>query len=100
MNTLYELTSRYTAAAMQVKSQDCNFYISQAVTDQAKLTKICTDFNFRNLTDLKNFVRPFYYNNDPTSRASLKNKTAMTDAELNSLYDATNPTSFGSLINA
>jgi hypothetical protein len=68
------------------------------VSDQTKLTKICSDFNFRNLSDLKNFINPFYYNNDTASRSILKNKTAMTDAELNTLYDTTDPSSFGSLI--
>lgn len=63
MNTLYELTSRYVAAALQVNNQDCNYYISKAVTDPARVTKICTDFNFRNLANLKNFINPFYYNN-------------------------------------
>jgi hypothetical protein len=68
------------------------------VTDQTKLTKICSDFNFRNLTDLKNFIKPFYFNNDTASRATLKTLTAMTDAELNTLYDITDPSSFGSLL--
>jgi len=68
------------------------------VSDQTKLTKICSDFNFRNLTDLKNFIKPFYNNNDTASRAILKSLTAMTDAELNTLYDTTEPTSFGSLL--
>ena len=89
VNTLYELTSRYVAASLQVNNKDCKFYVSQAVTDQAKLTKICDDFDFRNLTDLKNFIQPFYYNNNTAYRANLKTLTSMTDAELNVLYDTT-----------
>ncbi len=68
------------------------------MTDQTKLTKICSEFNFRNLTDLKNFIQPFYLNNNTAARANLKSLTAMTDAELNTLYDTTDPSSFGSLL--
>ncbi len=68
------------------------------MTDQTKLTKICSEFNFRNLTDVKNFIQPFYLNNNTAARANLKSLTAMTDAELNTLYDTTDPSSFGSLL--
>jgi hypothetical protein len=40
----FELTSRYMAASIQVKSQDCKYFVSQAVTDQTRLDAICTKF--------------------------------------------------------
>ena len=43
----FELTSRYMAASMQLKSQDCKYFVSQAVTDQTKLDTICTKFQFK-----------------------------------------------------
>lgn len=90
----FEVTSRYLAAFIEVAKHDCNFYISQAVEDPAKVTTICGLYNFASLDDVKTFLHPMYFN-DTVSRQALMNATKMNDTEVTLLYNPLLPTSFG-----
>lgn len=90
----FEITSRHLAAYIQIAGKDCNYYVSQAVTDAPKVATICAAYPFTSLDKIKAMLRPLYFN-DATARQALMDSTKMTDAEVTLLYNGAITTSFG-----
>ena len=90
----FEITSRYIAAYIQIAGLNCSYFIGQGVMDPTKLSNICTKYPFNGLTNIQNLYQPLFFN-DLAARQYLLSETKMTDAELNAIYNASMPTSFG-----
>lgn len=63
-------------------------------TDIIKVNKICAQYKFSNLVDLRLFVNGTWF----TDYGRVEAATGLSEAQLNQFYDNTIPGSFGSVI--
>ena len=52
----FEVTSRYLAAYIEAAQLNCSYFINQTTEDEDKRKKICEQFKFSSLDDVKTFL--------------------------------------------
>lgn len=73
-------------------TQDCTYYMSQAVTDAAQVASICQEWDFSNLADLRLFVNGIMKG----TSADVATTVGLTTAEMDAFNDASTPGQTGS----